>query len=100
MSKLTLWLLSVSMLMAGCSGAPPMPASCPTRLPPVTAHSLDAYPERLPPPKGWTGPELLADHAALARLYHELRAQARTWVDWMLAAPPGASRPTGASDKE
>lgn len=87
MSKRILSLLIASMLMACSSGPPPMPA--PSRPPPVTAHTLDPYPEKLPPPMDATGPALLADHVALARLYHRLRAEAETWVAWMLAGPIG-----------
>lgn len=81
------------MPMAGCSGAPPTPAI--SRPAPVTAHSLDAYPASLPAPMGVTGPDLLADHVALAKLYHALRTEAETWVAWMLAPPPGVSPRTG-----
>lgn len=56
---------------------------------PVTAHSLERYPEALPPPASAQGPDLLADHTALAGLYHRLRSDYQTLVEWALAGPSG-----------
>ena len=89
MCKPILWLPIASMVTACSSGPPPMPAL--TSPPPVTAHSLDRYPATLPAPRDATGPSLLADHVALARLYHQLRAESETWVAWMLARRTGGS---------
>lgn len=92
-ARMLLMLCLVSTLVACASG----PQSTPDiiRPPPVTASTLDRYPKALPPPASAKGPVLLADHQRLGALYHELRAEAETWVAWMLAPPPGESPRTG-----
>lgn len=84
--RMLLMLCLVWMLGACASGPQSTPAV--SRTPPVTASTLDRYPKQLPPPVSAKGPDLLADHQRLGQLYHELRAEAETWIAWMLAAPP------------
>jgi hypothetical protein len=81
MRSTILMLLTAWLLTACACGVPPLP-EMPARVPPPHLVATSQYPPTLPTPATATGPALLESYVQAARLYHLLRAQYLSLIEW------------------
>lgn len=89
---LLLFVIAVWMMTGCASGGRRTPMMIPASMPslpvclprPMPPAALTQGCEALPPPTGAGLPELLANHLAVARRYHECRDRQMGLADWVL----------------
>lgn len=83
----------IALGLTGCVSGAQLTPTAPKRYPPP---NLTAQCQALPDPASAKGTALLANHVAVARLYHECKDRHRGLAEW--AANDGRSRARDRSD--